>query len=51
MKNIQHFALRIVLTFVLFCLFVQLFFLTLDLFADDATVTKISSKVYHFINQ
>lgn len=51
MKNTQHLALRIVLTFILFCLSIQLFFLTLDLFTDDATTAKISSKIYHFINQ
>lgn len=48
MKNI---LLRAALVFVLFCLSIQLFFITLDLMADDATVTRISSKAYHFINQ
>ncbi len=48
MKNILP---RVVFVFVLFCLSIQLFFIALDLMADDATVTRISSKAYHFINQ
>lgn len=48
MKNI---IIKTILVFVLICLSIQLFFITLDLVADDTTVTKISSKAYNFINQ
>lgn len=51
MNYIKLLFARIVLIFVLFCLSVQLFFISLELSTDDATITKISSKAYHFINQ
>lgn len=43
--------LRAVLVFILFCLSIQLFFITLDLLADDTTVTRISSRFYNYLNQ
>ena len=48
MKNI---IIKTILVFMLMCLSLLLFFITLDLVADDTTVTKISSKAYNFINQ
>jgi len=48
MKNT---IIRIVLVFVLFCLSIQLFFITLDLATDDTTVTRISSRFYNYLNQ
>ena len=48
MKNI---IIKTILVFMLMCLSLLVFFITLDLVADDTTVTKISSKAYNFINQ
>ena len=48
MKNI---IIKTILVFMLMCLSLLVFFITLDLVADDTTVTRISSKAYNFINQ